>query len=186
MRNLSLVFLATILFSNCEGDYFIEYEWLGMRVHHGDNSTRYPTISLEDSLYATNYVLILELNTIELSRKGRYADPETSPRNMNPLDSLSITSAYDFDETHPAGTNLSDLFFILNDNYFYTLPADGSKGYYITAIYAEDFEKEPVPSEIDLLLAASPTLSQFQRFKVEMILSNGVTYTDSTSTIKLK
>ncbi len=185
MKNFVFIVFIISIFTSCEGDYDIRYEWRGMTAHNADNSTFIPSLNTSDSIKASTYVLRLEMNTVELSREGRYLDEETPPVNINPLDSLNIRSSFDFDSTYLAGENLSDHFLILNGSYFHTIPANGSEGYPLTNVYSRDFEKIPNVKTIDLLLTSTPTLSRNHLFIVEFILNDGTTFLDTTSAVTL-
>lgn len=169
----------------CEGDYDISYEWRDMAAYNADNSTKQPSLYSGDSLPAAIYCIKLDMHTVELSRKGRYLDTETPPSNSNRLDSLIIESTADFDIDHPAGTNLTRFFRILNGSYFKTLAADGSEGYDITNIYSDKFYDEPNVKEINLLLLGSIALGNTHSFTITTILRDGTTYISTTTPIKL-
>ena len=185
MKKSLFLLMISVLIISCEGDYHVGYEWVGMTAHKSDNSDVWPVISTADSLPAATFGLKLEMDVEELYIDGRYPDSETPPINENSLDSLIITSSTGFDPEHPAGTNLTDLFIILNDNYLQTLPADGSEGYFITRIYATDFTDQYLVDEIDLLLMKEPDSAGSHKFYITFILQNGVFFTDSTETVFL-
>lgn len=179
-RNLLFILLTCFLIA-CEGDYSITYRWNGMEVQNADNSTKYPEQSHADSISSGTYCLLLNMDTEELSRRGRYLDSESPPRNMNPLDSLIITSDVDFNSAYPAGVNLTDHFSILNENYFFSLPANGSAGYYISNHHSENYYSEPNVLRIHLLMKKKPDILGARQFKVEFILKDGTTFIDSLS-----
>jgi hypothetical protein len=180
MKYSLLIFPIIILFSSCEGDYDVKYEWIGMNVHNADNSYYWPMKTEEDSISMTTYAIKLEMEVFEISKSGRYPDTETPPININQLDSLVITSDMDFDVLHPAGTNLTDVFVILNDNYSRTLPSDGSKGYNITKIYADDYNEQYNVDEIDLLLIKETKVPGYHKFHLKFMLSDGTVFKDAT------
>ncbi len=185
MNKLLIAFFLIALLCACEGDYSISYEWRGMNVYNADNSSKLPTIYSGDSLKAATYCIKLDMNTVELSREGRYLDTETPPRNINRLDSLIITSTADFTVDYPAGTNLTPFFRILNASYFKTLAADGSEGYDITNIYSNKFYDEPNVKEINLLLMKLPELGNTHLFTVTAILRDSTLFSETTNPIKL-
>lgn len=182
---LLLCFLVLIILSSCEGDYIIRYHWEGMTAHNANNLDKYPVDDISDSIAAATYVIKLKMNTVETYRQGRYLDSETPPTNTNSLDSLIITSSENFNASHPAGTNLTAYFNILNGNYFYTLPADGSEGYYITNVYSSDFKNTPNVEEIDLLLMELPEAVSSHVFTVTFILEDSTIFTQSTNLVTL-
>lgn len=181
----AIVSTLLILLVSCEGDFSIEYEWLGMTAHNASNVSEYPQISLEDSIPKSIFCLYLNMETVELSRKGRYLDSETPPVNINPLDSLIITSNEDFDLVHPAGTNLAGFFEILNGNYFFTIPADGSEGFHIANNHAHNYEDSPNVEEIELLLIEGPNLNSTHTFTIIFMLEDGTSFYSTTDPIKL-
>ncbi|NOQ71115.1 MAG: hypothetical protein GQ574_03875 [Crocinitomix sp.] len=185
MKKILLIIPIIICIISCEGDYDVSYEWIGLKAHNADNSNMWPVKSSADSMSMSTFAIKLVLDADEISRSGRYPDTETPPINANPLDSLVITSDFDFDVSHPAGTNLTDLFVILNDNYFRSLPANGSEGYFITKIYANDFNDQYNVDEIDLLLINNPDFPSFQQFHIYFRLSDGTVFKDSTEIIYL-
>ncbi|PCJ64398.1 MAG: hypothetical protein COA58_13675 [Bacteroidetes bacterium] len=188
MSRFSKLFFCTFLSGlllSCEGDYYIDYEWVSMDAIHGNNSNKWPEPSSDDSISADHYVLILQMETNELKREGRYLDQESPPSNVNGLDSLFIYSSKDFDSEHPANSNLTDLFVILNDTYYSTLPADGSEGYWINNHQSPRFYDDPNVTHIDLMLQQKPSLKDSFRFYVRMVLDDGTAFTDSTTSIAL-
>lgn len=180
----SLIFLLVCIVS-CEGDYDVYFEWLGMKAYNAENSNKWPVKDDSDSISMSVYAIKLEMDVRETIKSGRYPDAETYPTNLNKLDSLIIISDYDFDISHPAGTNLTDYFIILNDNYLRSLPANGSRGYFITKIYADDFNDQYTVDEIDLLLIEKPQFPSRHQFHIEFRLSDGTILKDATKPIYL-
>jgi hypothetical protein len=183
IRILLIVLIAGL--SSCEGDISLGYEWTGMTSENANNTSEFPQADNSGNIPASVFAIKLHMQTVELYRNGRYLDTETPPRNENSLDSLIITSDQDFNATLTAGSNLTGLFTILNDNYFYTLPADGSEGYFITKIYADDFYDKPIVDEIDILLMDAPTNPGPHTFTIKMILKDSTELDHSTSPVLL-
>jgi hypothetical protein len=150
-----------------------------MQVQNADNTSKFPEVSSADSLSSNTYCLLLNMDTEELSRQGRYLDTESPPRNMNPLDSLVITSDVLFNSVYPVGANLADHFTILNESYFFSIPANSTGHYNITNQHSENFYKEPNVLRIHLLLNEKPQILGLRQFKVEFILKDGTTFLDS-------
>lgn len=184
----SFVFFAAISLTivGCEGDYFIDYEWTDMEISNADNSAKTPQPSEADSIDADVYGIHITLETNEISREGRYADTESPPSNINPLDSVIITSTSDFDSLHPIGSNLADLFYFLNKNYLKAFPADGSKGYNLTNIYSDEFYDQLLVNEANLLLTHPPKSPGAHQFTVQFILQDSTVFIDSTKLVYLK
>lgn len=176
---ISLLFLFLI---SCEGDYDITYKFTDLSLEHAENSGKKPIYSNADSISASYYVLRLNLFPVELSRKGRYLDRETPPGNVNPIDSILVTSNNDFNATHPEGSSLSKMFRILNSNYFHTSSLNKP---YISNQYSEDFYTNPLPNYADLLLIGQADLPKNHIFKVKLFFHDGSTLTDSSSVIRL-
>lgn len=184
MSKYILFALFFVLFS-CEGDIDIRFEWKGMTPHNATNATEFPSIFEGDSLPASIFCIQLDMHMEEVYGKGRYVDAELHPTNVNPLIDLEITSTSDFDSLHPAGTNLTDVFTILNGSYFNTLAADGSDGYYINNVYSHYFFDQPSVALIDLLLTKTPILNNTHSFNIKCTLKDSTVFTGSTQPIKL-
>lgn len=181
-----LIPLGCMFLLGCEGDYYIDYEWTGVNVLLTQNNGPYSEVTEADSISADVFGIQLNMTAVELSRsKGRYLDTEAPPTNINPLDSLIIRSLSDFDSAHKAGSNLSDLFYIINGNYLQTIPADGSEGYFVTNIYSPIFYDTPLVETIQLQLISRPDLNKNQQFIVEMILEDSTSFIDTTRIITL-
>ena len=89
------------------------------------------------------------------------------------LEDLIITSNFDFDDLHPKGSNLKDLFSVLDDNKNISL--------------TEYLSKKPLvaPQYLHLRLRKKPT-TENQKFKIAMYLSTDEQYFTETITIKIK
>jgi len=88
------------------------------------------------------------------------------------LDSLVITSYYDYDENHPAGVKLNDVFDI----------SLGDRSKFRLNDYLNQ-ENLQAPTYITLMLNSRPNASDFTKFKMVFYLSSGETH--STESVKL-
>lgn len=89
------------------------------------------------------------------------------------LDSLVITSNYDFDPEHPKGTKLNEFF----DRY------TGQRAPLIEYLKQESLQ---APEGLDLLLNTMPTGSSTQEFTFTFYLSSGQVYSTETMSIQLQ
>jgi hypothetical protein len=174
-----------VILISCEGDFYIDYEWTGMTAVHGNNDSKWPEPTDADSIAANNYVLILQMETNELKREGKYLDDETPPKNVNWLDSIIITSNLNLDSNHLKGSNLSDLFVILNESYTHTLSADTGNFSRLTNTNSPDFYNNPNVTQLDLIFQKKIIQNELYKFYVSTILRDGTTFRDSTTIIRL-
>lgn len=89
-----------------------------------------------------------------------------------PLARISVTSDTDFDETHPAGTELNDLIYV--------------KGGTVEGIAAEGRLTDFQPSEINYLymyINERPAYNIPHKFTIEVEKSNGEIYSDTSQEI---
>jgi hypothetical protein len=89
------------------------------------------------------------------------------------LDSLVITSYYNFDENHPAGAKLNDVF-----DFYTGAERISSLNNYLSQ------ENIQAPQWIQLMLNSRPTASEKQKFKMVFYLSTGEEY--STESVELR
>ena len=102
--------------------------------------------------------------------------------NENPLDSILVSSNYDFDGTQVAGVSLNKNFVYYNDSYLNLSPLDEMR---VTNSTHDNFLDDPIPKKIDLLLVSPPNLPSYQQFKMKFFFRDGSTKEDSTSKIYL-
>ena len=182
ISRLTVLVLLCLCFG-CEGDYDIRYEWTGMDVMNADNSGALPSVSNATEISASAYVVRVDLDAVVLSCEGRYLDRETPPRNVNPLDSIRVSSTHDFDAMHPAGSSLNEYFRVFNGNYNTVTSLDNPD---ITKQYSADYFDEPYPGHVDLLLVQPPDTTSSHRFIVYFQLSDSTTFIDTASTLTLR
>lgn len=178
-----LFILVSSCFFSCEGDMDMRYKWIALNAVNADHSGREPAATTQTILPAINYVLRLELVPMETDRrKGRYVDSEMEPKNVNPVDSILITSTTNFSTAYPAGAALNDLFLIYNGNLMQTSPVDA---FYITNVYRDNYTDKPIPDHADLLLMQKPDSVRSFRFAVYLHFKDRTVFTDTTSAIVL-
>ena len=90
----------------CSKEYaIVPYEITSVYADNMDNS--HELVAAGDSVYKLAYVLRL---TYVASVSGPYDQYESSFSLQDPFTDFVVTSSQDFDNNHPAGTSLNDLF----------------------------------------------------------------------------
>lgn len=179
---LFILIIYSVFIVSCEGDITLRYHFTGLSVENAVNTGELPQVTTSDSIPKEAYAIRLYLYPEELSRDGRYLDPETPPSNSNPIDSIAIYSGTKFNDTLQAGARLNSVFRIFNRNYQHVYPVDDFK---IANVYNSDFMDEPVPEYVDLLLIIPPDSIRNYKFHVLMRFKDGTSFLDSTELIRL-
>jgi len=173
----------------------IEYYYVncGLTTTHIDNSGANALLVNEGSIAKEAYGIQL---SIELKEKMCFSQPQFSlpsfnqcyalgkstPRvqisYLNKITDIKITTLMDFDNTHPAGSDISEYFKVFSNNSFTSIEA-----------FIEQFQKtNEIPSldfVCNLLLIESSFSSGTFQFKTQALLEDGTSLDNTTSLIEL-
>lgn len=169
--------------SSCEGDQTVHYAFTDLDLAHLNTSAGMPFLS-SDSVPKTLYGIRLSLHPQEISRKGRYFDPnESSVVNDNPITLFKVWSDSTFMGQTP-GTILNDHFMHFPGSYLHAERIEIGGSIEPTARYSPDYENNNFPLYTDVLLISDPNPGAY-KFFIELTLENGSIFTDSTLMVKL-
>ena len=105
--------------------------------------------------------------------------PETAYEPKDSITSLKIYTLFDFDNTHPGGSDITEYFFQYKNNSYLAI-VNIMHALNSTLRYENDFNQS-----IDLLLMHAPPASSNQQFQVILDLSDGRQITLTTAKIWL-
>jgi hypothetical protein len=179
---ISMCFLLTA----CERDQSVVYKATALHLSHVVANNAGTTAFFGDSCRALNYGVRLALDPAEVSRTGKIFDTYESGVRMSPsIQNIFISANGDFDNAHPRGSFLNELFYYFPNNYAFAQALKDTMGFNPTAKYMSDYEQQNFPKYADLLLTRPISSSASMKFYVKMLMSDGTVFEDSTNTIRL-
>jgi hypothetical protein len=105
------------------------------------------------------------------------------PIQYNPKDSIlsiKIMCLSDFDNTHPANSNVSEYFKIYKNHSYTTIQNFIKNSHFIL------YDKTEFQTTIDFLLVQAPTINSIQKFKIQLYLSDNRVLEKETTSINLQ
>ena len=160
----------------------ISYVFSNVEIKNGINTGEMPVVSNDTVIIANAYFIRVDLFPVIVDEGTGASVLDETPYNENPLDSILVSSNYDFDGTQVAGVSLNKNFVYYNDSYLNLSPLDEMR---VTNSTHDNFLDDPIPKKIDLLLVSPPNLPSYQQFKMKFFFRDGSTKEDSTSKIYL-
>jgi hypothetical protein len=192
---LLIAFLVRLSISCCDCPPTTSYKYSfdSVDIFNIDNSGQTPVLVTSGTIPKEAYGMQIECSLKQIAfNKFRvfetfnsvyaydcFCPPEIEYIAQDTITDLRIMSLNDFDETHPANSNISEYFKVLTHKTYITIQN------YIDSpeiIYYEVPDKEI----ITLYLMQPPTITGEHRFLVEIELSGTVTLISSTTVISLE
>ncbi len=196
-----LVFLqigTLVLTTSCCEDTFT-YSWSELYLSNIDNRGENPTTAEENRLPAIAYAIGMSMEPefvhYESPLSGfsnsayAFSCAESYQRN-DTIDAIRIRALSDFDESHPVGTDLTDLFAAKTRGTVTTFSNLDEKTEHAIAVnsFVENVNESSIYdllTDFDLFLLKSPTQESEFQFIVEVELSNEKVLVDTTESIIL-
>ncbi|WP_276481996.1 DUF5034 domain-containing protein [Paraflavitalea pollutisoli] len=177
----------------CVGTLTFRYSNQSITVRQLDNSGTQPAESQADTVRKTAYGVRVFLKRERLAClqkrpslfiSSAYAlscgcEPASSYLAKDSIQAIHIITTNAFDNTHPAGSDISPYFKVFH-NYTLSLLSDYVKDWRPTLFEEADLQ----PSQ-DILLMTPPTLGPEHSFKVQYHLSDGRILESTTPSVKL-
>lgn len=177
--------------AGCEEALTNHYSFKSVAVTHLDNSGAKPIASSGPVLkYAYGVGVTIEREQLAMiSDVPRYSFFQSAyacdcvGNEYIPKDTLStfkIFTVNDFDDTHPAGSDVSDYYRISNLNAYTQLD------HYVD-MYGFDtlYGPSQLQSTLEILLMTPPTLNTTHQFRIELVLTDGRVMEQMTTPIDL-
>ena len=193
LLQLSILFLAT---SCCDELY--TYQWSSLFVYNLDNRGENPQFSEETRFPAIAYGIGLSLDFELVHNQPCFnglvnsAYATSCEESYTPNDTISDIRIYalsDFDESHPAGTPLSDYFAADKRRYVASYSSREEKLAQAVPIssFIEDHQQNNfyLFTDFDLFLLREPTLDSVFQFVVEVELVSQTVLIDTTESVIL-
>lgn len=161
---------------NCDQYRYYDYTGIEVKIHN-------PIVALSDSLgFGYTYEgMRYTADTFTLKHFANNAYAFDCDKGYDGakylLQRISVTSNKDFDEAHPAGTELNDLISVTAHT-----KSTGTGEY----IYVKGYLSESQPSDVYhyyMYLKARPQVNKMHRFTIEVEKSNGKVYHDTSEEI---
>lgn len=178
---------------DCDEPLMANFTYKNLSIEHLDNSGTEP-ISTNESVLKTAYGIRLTINREEIANlnhtkflfmQSAYAIScdDCAEKKFLPKDSITsirIITLNDFDENHPADSDISAYFKVYKFRVYSTISEhiETFLNHYIN--YPSQFE-----SEDDFLLMNAPTINTQHAFKIEIHLSDGTILEQQTTPINL-
>ncbi len=199
MRKIGLIiiigFILRLIVSCCDCPDTKEYRYTfnSIEVFHVNNSGQTPVIVDNGIIPKEAYGLRLECLVAKLAFNesikffeisSAYAfdcdcPPEIAYFAKDTISNIRITTLNNFDDSHPAGSDISDFFKVFKNDSFITIQE--FIGFPERAYY-----ENPDNEIINFYLLKSPSIIGEFRFKIEILLSDGTNLTSVTSAITLE
>jgi hypothetical protein len=178
---------------DCPEEAVFKYTFDCIEARHLDNAGKIPVLVETGAILKEAYGLQLEFSVLQLACNktvhfsgfnSAYAmscgcPPELQYLAQDTISGIKIKTLADFDQSHPADSDISDLFKVLPDREYLSIQE------FIAAPETIYYEK-PTKDHLDLFLMQAPTLGGEFRFQVELVLSNGTILTAVTTPINLE
>ena len=186
MHLYKLIFiLLPLLLLACHGsenDFSVKYEFTAISLENAENTGAQPATTTVDSIPAEAYLIKVNLTSETIAEGTAYADSDHPAENLNPFDSIHVTSNASFGASYPAGSILNEKFVLFNGDYFHVTALDQLS---ITNSWKDNYDDYPIPGHVHLMLIEPPTLPSTHVFTVQFFLEDGTILVDSTSQITL-
>jgi hypothetical protein len=176
----------------CDNVETSHYTFQSIAVQHLDNSGPSP-VTASGQVLKHAYGIGVTINREQTARvepipcnfsffQSAYANDCVSGEYVavDTISTFKIFSLADFDETHPANSDISAYFKISNLN-GYTALDDYVDVYGASTIY----NPGELQNELQILLMTPPTLGTTHQFKVEIVLTDGTVIEKTTTSIDL-
>jgi hypothetical protein len=178
---------------DCPPSTTYKYKFDSIKLSHIDNSGQTPVYVDSGTIPKEAYGLQIELSLSKLALH-KFSDfagfnstcafdcfcpPETQYFPQDTLSAIRIISLNDFDNTHPANSEVSEYFKVLTYNTYITIQEYLD---YPETIYSG----QPFIELIGLYLMQAPLVTGDHRFRVEIVLSDGTTLISTSTLIMLE
>lgn len=184
MKKINIYFLvifSTLVFLGCNKKHTnLVVKLNDFQIHLLDNRFEGPQITQKEDLPAKAFGLRVEFK-FQVDKESDW-EKEPDFKQTNIIDSIYILSSENFDDTHPAGTNLIDCFSVFKDYEFYDVK-DYLTGYRIADI--EENDGYTAYESIDLLLMKLPNQIQNHQFTIRIVTNKGEVFEQTTEPINL-
>lgn len=184
--------LAACSIDGCEDAGIYQYSHKSFEVSAIDNSGSQPVVVTSGEVVERAFGIRLSVDRDQIASIFQHSDfsfftplsaTDCEPAHYIAEDSIVTLKVYtveDFDAEHGAGSDVSEYFRFFHHSYYVAL--DDYIGVFgaETIINTGDLEKE-----IDLLLMTVPELNTTHQFKVQVVLSDGRVFEETTPTIDL-
>ena len=173
----------------------VRYSHCKITVSNIDNSGDYPVVVTTGSIPKNNYGIKLDITKQEdsctnLTSKYRFSiftsayacDQEDFAifKALDTITQIQIISLHDFNSTHPANSDVSELFYVFEEGKSSTI-----EEFLNNKIYNFEGNQYDLFESILLLLNHTPDANTLQQFKVEIHLSDGRILSSTTPEIEL-
>ncbi len=196
-KKVMIIFLSTVVMQmiisccDCPELTKFQYKFEYATVFNLDNSGATSVIS-ESPISKNAYGIKLQLGLRQLSSQGRkhfslfnqayamccFCGPDTVISLRDTITSLKITTINSFDNNHPKGSDVTDLFRVLKYNTYITIDSVIAQ----PAIYYKRTETD----FLEMYLFTPPSQPGEYSFQVDIALSNNTHMLASTKSIELK
>ena len=178
---------------DCPEEAVFKYTFDYIETRHLDNAGKTPAIVDSGTILKEAYGLQIEFSLIQLACNktlnfsafnSAYATscgcpPELQYLAQDTISAIRIKTLNNFDQTHPADSDISGYFKVLDYDNYITIQE------LIDAPEMIYYEK-PDKDLMKVFLMQAPTQTGEYRFQVELLLSNGTTLTSVTTPINLE
>lgn len=199
IKKIALVLFAgftlRLIVSCCDCQLPVEYKYTFdcIETFHLDNAGKVPSIVEKGVIRKEAYGLQIEFSLLQLACNkpfrfsafnAAYATscacpPEIQYLAQDTISAIRVKNLNDFDQSHPANSDISDYFKVLDYDKYITFQE-------LIAAPETLYVEKPVKDSIQLFLMQPPTQTGEHRFQVEFLLSNGMILTTVTSPINLE
>jgi hypothetical protein len=179
------------------------YSNKSMTVDNLDNSGEKPTVTSSSSVSKKAYgiqvnfhreIVAYDQNPLPIFFQTAYAltcdcPPPLEILARDSIVTLRIFSVYDFDSNHPVNSDISEYFKIFENNSFITINEYVKFRKEYTYRYGNSksgwtlYDESELESQITLLLMTAPKININNKFKVQIILSDGRMFEQETTEI---
>ena len=174
------LFLALIGCHGSKNDFSYKYKFTDVKIENAHTYGEYPAVSNLDSISKEAYAIQVVLSHEIIAEGHGYADSDHPPENLNPFDSLVISSNNDLSSTYTSGDNYNDNFMYFNGDFFRLKSIDKGR-----LTESENSYRKAITDTIHLLLYEPNVFSNPHSFKVDFHFHDGSVLSDSTEQIKL-
>jgi len=192
---LSIGFALRLIVSCCECQPPVEFKYTFdcIETFHLDNSGQAPAIVDKGVIHKEAYGIQIEYSLLPLACNKPFSfsafnaayayscrcPPDIQYLAQDTISAIRIKNLNDFDQTHPADSDISDYFKVLDYDKYITFQE-------LIDAYETMYEEKPEKDLIKIFLMQPPTQTGEHRFQVEFLLSNGTILTSVTTPIKLE
>jgi len=192
---LAIGFLLRLVVSCCDCNEGAEFKYTFdcMEAFHIDNAGQTSIVVEGGTILKEAYGIQIEFALLQLACNKPFSfsafnsayafkcecPPEIQYLAQDTISSIQIKAINDFDQTHPANSDISDYFKVLDYDNYITLQE------FIDAPETM-YETKPVKDSVRIFLMQPPVHIGEHRFQVEVLLSNGTILTAETTPINLE